>query len=80
MKPNPIPCHHVMVSDVINAYWPLVKIYHQCLIWFISSISDSIDTMMKEGGGGEKPSNPYVIPITSQGCFGVGLCWNLGMF
>ena len=33
---------------------------------------------MKEGGGGEKPSNPYVIPVTSQGCFGVRLCWDLG--
>ena len=39
----------------------------------------SIDTRMKEGGGGEKPSNPYVIHVTSQGCFGVGLCWDLGM-
>ena len=28
---------------------------------------------------GEKPSNPYVIPVTSQGCFDVGLCWDLGM-
>ena len=34
---------------------------------------------MKEGGGGEKPSNPYVIPVTSQGFFCVGLCWDLGM-
>ena len=34
---------------------------------------------MKEGGEGEKHSNPYVIPVTSQGCFGVGLCWDLGM-
>ena len=32
---------------------------------------------MKEEGGGEKPSCPYVIPVTSQGCF--GLCWDLGM-
>ena len=32
---------------------------------------------MKEGG--ENPSNPYVIPVTSRGCFGVGLCWDLGM-
>ena len=30
--------------------------------------------------GGENPSNPYVIPVTSRGCFGVGLCWDLGMF
>ena len=37
---------------------------------------------MKEGGGGggEKPSNPHVIHVTSHGCFGVGLCWDLGMF
>ena len=35
---------------------------------------------MKEGGGGEKPYNPYVIPhVNSQGCFGVGLCCDLGM-
>ena len=34
---------------------------------------------MKDRRGGEKPSNPYVIPVTSQGCFGVGLCWDLGM-
>ena len=34
---------------------------------------------MKEGEEGEKPSNPYVIPVTSQGCFGVGLYWDLGM-
>ena len=34
---------------------------------------------MKEGGGGEKHSNPYVIRVASQGCFGVGLCWDLGM-
>ena len=34
---------------------------------------------MKEGGGDEKPSNPFVIPVTSQGCFCVGLCWDLGM-
>ena len=34
---------------------------------------------MKEGGGGEKPSNPYVIPVISQGCFAVGLGWDLGM-
>ena len=34
---------------------------------------------MMEEGGDEKPSNPYVIPVTSQGCFGVGLCWDLGM-
>ena len=27
---------------------------------------------------GEKPSNSYVIPVTSRGCFGVGLCWDLG--
>ena len=25
-------------------------------------------------------SNPYVIPVTSRGCFGVGLCWDLCMF
>ena len=50
-----------------------------CVIWTISSISDSIATRMKEGGGGENPSNPYVIPVTSQGCFSVGLCWDLGM-
>ena len=30
-------------------------------------------------GGGEKPSKPYVIPVTSQGCFGVRLFWDLGM-
>ena len=35
--------------------------------------------MMKEVGGGEKPFNPYVIPVTSQGCFGVGMCCDLGM-
>ena len=34
---------------------------------------------MKEGGGDENPSNPYVIPVTSQGCFGVRLFWDLGM-
>ena len=34
---------------------------------------------MKERRGGGKPSNPYVIPVTSQGCFGIGLCWDLGM-
>ena len=34
---------------------------------------------MKEGGRGEKPSNHHVIPVTSQGCFAVGLCWDLGM-
>ena len=34
---------------------------------------------MKEGGGGETPSNPYVIPVTPPGCSGVGLCWDLGM-
>ena len=45
----------------------------------VDGVSHSINTRMKEGGGGEKPSNPYVIPVTSQGCFGVGLCWNLGM-
>ena len=28
----------------------------------------------------EKPSNPYVIPVTFRGWFGIGLCWNLGMF
>ena len=43
------------------------------------TISDSIDTRMKEWGGGKNPSNPYVIPVTSQGCFCVGLCWDLGM-
>ena len=42
-------------------------------------MSNSIDTRMKEGGGGEKTSNSYVIPVTSQGCFGIGLCWDLGM-
>ena len=26
-----------------------------------------------------EPSNPFVNPVTSQGCFGVGLCWDLGM-
>ena len=26
-----------------------------------------------------KKNNPYVIPVTSQGCFGVGLCRDLGM-
>ena len=52
----------------------------QCLGKVISrSISDSIDTRMKEGGEGEKLSNLYAIPVTSQGCFGVGLCWDLGM-
>ena len=34
---------------------------------------------MKEGGGVEKPSNHYVIPVTSRGCFGVGLFWDPGM-
>ena len=34
---------------------------------------------MKKGGGGEKPSNPCVIPVTSQRCFGVGMCCDLGM-
>ena len=29
---------------------------------------------LKGGGGVKKPSNPYVIPVTSRGCFGVGLC------
>ena len=33
-----------------------------------------------KGGGVIKPSNPYVIPVTSRGCFGVGLCLVLGMF
>ena len=42
-------------------------------------ISDSNDTTMKEGIRGEKPSNPYVIPVTSRGCFGIGLFWDLGM-
>ena len=34
-----------------------------------------------EGGGrgGEKKPSPYVITVTSQGCFGGGLCWDLGM-
>ena len=40
---------------------------------------DSNDTRIKEGGRGEKPSNHYVIPVTSRGCFGVGLCWDIGM-
>ena len=35
--------------------------------------------MMKKGGGGEKKPNPYVILVTSRGCFAVGLCWDLGM-
>ena len=43
------------------------------------SISHSIDTRLKERRGGEKPSNPYVIPVTFQGCFGVGLGRDLGM-
>ena len=30
-------------------------------------------------GRDEKPSNPDVIPVTSQGGFVVGLCWALGM-
>ena len=34
---------------------------------------------MKEGKGGKKSSNPYVIPVTSRGSFGVGLCWDPGM-
>ena len=42
-------------------------------------MSHSIDTRMKEGGGGEKPSNPYVIHVTSQRCFDVGLCCDLDM-
>ena len=32
---------------------------------------------MMQGGGGEKPPNPYVIPVASRECFGVGLCWDL---
>ena len=34
---------------------------------------------MTEEGRDENPSNLYVIPVTSQGCFGVDLCWDLGM-
>ena len=34
---------------------------------------------MKEWGEDEKPSNPYVIPVTSRGCFVVGLCCDLDM-
>ena len=34
---------------------------------------------MKEGGRGEIPSNPYIIPLASRGCFGVGLCRDLGI-
>ena len=52
---------------------------NQCAIWIISSLSHSIDTRMKAGGGGEKPCNPYVISVTSQGCFGVGLRCDLGI-
>ena len=33
----------------------------------------------KGGGGSEKKPNLYVIPVTSQGCFVAGLCWDLGM-
>ena len=32
---------------------------------------------MKERRGDEKPSNPFVIPVTSQGCFGIGLCCDM---
>ena len=32
-----------------------------------------------KGEGGEKTSNPYVTPVTSQWCFCVGLCCDLGM-
>ena len=35
---------------------------------------------LKRRGDVIKPSNPYVIPVTSRGCFGVGLCLVLGMF
>ena len=48
---NPIQVH--MVTSV--GVW--------CVIWTIYAISDSSDKRMKEGGGGEKPSNPYVIPV-----------------
>ena len=37
--------------------------------------------MLKKGGGGNNPPTLNVIPATSQGCFGIGPCWDpAGMF
>ena len=62
-KWNTTPFKHAylgwVLSDVINVYWPLVQIWHQCVIRIISAISDTIDIRMKEGEGGKKPSNLY---------------------
>ena len=85
VKYNPNLFHHVYLGwalpDVINVLVigqniTSVCYFVHCAMW------DSIDTRVIWRGGGrvKNPPTLNVISATSQGCFCVGPCWNLGMF
>ena len=52
--------------------------YNISVLFDVFLPSDSVDISVIWMGM-NKPSNPYDIPVTPRGWFGVGLCWDLGM-
>ena len=69
------PCHDLGISQGHGN----VKIYHQCAIWSISAISESVDIRVIWRGF-EKNHQPLCYPCNPTGVIWCRSCWDLGMF
>ena len=66
-------------SWVIPRSWQCQNITSVCYLIYFCHIRQCWHKVDLKGVW-KKPSNPFVISVTTRGWFGVGLCWDLGMF